>query len=63
MEIPTSRHNISCDEAVFQKQTAPIWTALQVRDIGLFNKYKLKLNSSVNCKPPSPYKTYSKSIQ
>jgi hypothetical protein len=22
MEIPTSRHNISCDEAVFQKQTA-----------------------------------------
>jgi hypothetical protein len=40
MEIPTSRHNISYEEAVFQKQTAPIWTTLEVWNIGLFDRYK-----------------------
>jgi len=32
MEIPTSRH----DEAVFQQQTVPVWTALKIRNTGLF---------------------------
>ena len=63
MEILTSRHNISYDEAVFQKQRAPIWTALEVWNTDLFNRYKQKLYSSENFEPPPQYKTYSKSIQ
>jgi len=36
MESPSARY----DEAVFQQQTAPIWTELVVWNKGLFNTYK-----------------------